>query len=340
MLKNAGAALAVLAASLVLAGSAMAAPRLIVSQTQSQTSPQVTITLRQKATDRQPARAAVFVPAGYRIDVTKPAGSVIGSASGNFFLRDQADQPQLVTGDIVVAPSTTKAPASCAAGTNHRAVWTIRLSGGSVKLEIPVFVNPAQGSETAFGAQSLVLCFGPSDVGKGVAGRSPSGAQLLRLAVTLDGVLTPPVGATRWTATVTPYRPRTGSAATSSTVELRSFVGPGGVVFRARRVNRSRHLFRFSGRVTQAGMPVSGVVVHITVNGRSRFTAITQGNGGFRITRRVGGRGSSVFRAIVIAGMRDITAVGCSTSTRPGIACVSATSSPFRVLSRIVRVHL
>lgn len=340
MPKHIAAALAAVLGSLALAGTAVAAPRLIVSQTQSnQSSPQVTIAVRQKATDAQPARLAVFIPAGYQLDVTKPVDTVVGSASGNFFLRDANNQPQLVSGDIVVASPATKAPSSCAAGTTHRAVWLIRLSGGSLKLEIPVFVNAAQGSEAAFGGQKLLLCFGPSNVGKGVAGRSPSGAQLLRLALTLDGVLTPPVGATRWRATVTPYKARTGAVATASMVELRSFVGPGGVVFRARRISRSRHLFRFTGRVTQAGMPIGGVVVRISVNGRSRFTAVTQRNGGFRITRRVSGRGSLLFRAIAIAGTRDITAIGCSTATRPGVACVSATSSPFRVLSRVVRLR-
>lgn len=340
MIRKVVAALAA-AASLTLGGTAVAAPRLIVGQTTaSQSTPQVTITMRQKATDAQPARLAVFVPAGYRLDATAAAGTVVGSASGNFFLRDENNRPQLVSGDIVAASTATKAPAACAAGTTHRAVWLIRLSGGSLKLEIPVFVNAAQGAEAAFGGQKLLLCLGPANVGKGVATRSPSGAQLLRLALTLDGVLTPPIGPARWRATVTPYRAGTGAVATSSMVELRSFVGPGGVVFHARRISRIRHLFRFTGRVTQAGVPVSGVVVRITVNGRSRFTATTQQNGGFRITRRVRGHGARSFRAVAIAGMRDITPVGCSTATETGVRCVSATSSPFRVLSRILRLHL
>lgn len=333
--KASAAFLLVTVAALVVAANAVAQPRLVVSQQGAR----VTITVRQRATDTQPARVAVFVPPLYRLRTTQPAGTVIGSASGNFFLRDANDQPQLVSGDITVAPASTSSPATCAAGT-HSAVWMLNLTGRSLKMQVPLFVSRARGTELRYGGQRLLLCFGPADVAQGTAGRSPNGAQLLRLSMTFNGVFTAPIGGPfAWKSLSTPFVPGSANVGTAATVESRAFVGPAAIAFRVQLVSRRSHTYRLAGRVTVAGQPAAAASVRLTVNGRVRFTAITRQSGTFSIVRRVAGRGLLVFRARAVGGARDVTAVGCSKSTLAGVACVSAMTNPYQVLSRLVRVH-
>ena len=322
------------ATALGIPATAMAVPKLAVASKGTAT----TLTFTQRATDAQPASITAYAPSGYRLDASAPAGTLLGNASGQFFARDAGASATRVTGTVrTVAPSSQKNN-SCAAGT-HAAVWMLSLRGTSLALDVPVFVDPTSGDERTRGALKIVLCLGPSDVAPGTAGRSPGGAQLLRLSFTVRGPLTPPVGTALWKAITIPYAAGTGKPNTGAMVETRAFVGPGAVTAQARVVNARRRLAQISGVVTSAGQRLPFATVRILVNGRTRFTAVTDRTGHYSLTRKLPSRHASV-RAKAVVGTRDVTSTGCSGGPLlRGVACVSATTNPFSALSRVLRLR-
>jgi hypothetical protein len=320
--------------ALALAGNAFATQKLEVSQTASPSS--VTIKISQAATDPQPAKITVYVPAGYLLTATQPAGSVIGTTSGNVIARDLGNIPVPLAGDVVVDNPANHLTDPCAPGT-HAAVWILRLSVLGQTIALPVYVDPTAGAESALGSAKLQVCLGSADTPQGTPGRSPNGAQLLDATFTVNGVLTPPTGPVRWIAFTTPYAPNTGTPNPAGTVETRSFVGPGAITLSARVTSKKKKQVTLSGNVTQSGLGVAGRV-SILINGRARATATSNASG--RYSKKLKGTGKrSTFQARVTVPARDVTATGCATATQAGVTCVSATASGFTATSRRVAVR-
>ena len=321
-------------AALALAGTALATQKLSVRQ--SATS--LTIKLSQAQSDPQPAKIQIFVPTGYSINTSQAPGTKIGTTTGTVFARDQ-NIPLPLAGDVVVAPPGTNAP-GCDPVT-HLAVWLLQLSVAGQTISLPVHVDRTSAvPDTALGAFKLVVCLAPSDVPQGTPGRSPFGAQLLDATFTVENVFTIPAGQTVWKTLTTPYTPSTGVPNAAGTVETRSVVSEGAVSI-AGKVTKARRLLRLSGKVTQAGAAVAGAQVSILVNGKARFRARTNGSGSYSLSlKKTGKRSTTTFQARVNVAERDITSTGCATPSLPGVACVSATSSPFTAVSRKLRIRL
>ena len=323
--------------ALALAGNAWATQKLEVSQTASPAS--VTIKVSQAQTDPQPAKITIYVPAGYTLNTTQTAGSVIGKTTGTVFARD-LNIPLPLEGDVVVDSPAKYVTNPCSPGT-HQAVWILRLSVAGQTIALPVYVDSTSGAESPLGSAKLQVCLGPSDVPAGAPGRSPNGAQLLDATFTVNGVLTPPVGPARWTAFTTPYNAGTGTPNAAGTVETRSFVGPGAVTLSAKVTNRKTKRVTLSGRVTQSGLAVVARV-RIFVNNKARFTQATKADGTYSLAlRNTSPRVTTTFfQARVTVGARDITATGCAAPTQTGVRCVSATAGGFTAVSRKVRIRL
>ncbi len=322
-------------AALALAGNAFATQKLEVSQT----SGSVTIKLSQAQTDAQPARITIYVPAGYQLNTSQTAGTVIGKTSGQVFARD-LNIPLPLEGDVVVDSPSNHLADPCSPGA-HQAVWILKLSVAGQTIQLPVYVDPTAGAEGALGSAKLVVCLGPSDVPSGTPGRSPNGAQLLDATFTVNGVLTPPAGATRWMAFTTPYSAGNGRPNAAGTVETRSFVGPGAVTLSSKIVSKKTKLVRLSGTVSQSGLDVAAKV-RIFVNNKARFSTSSKANGEYAISLKNTSKKvrTTVFQARVTAAARDITASGCTNPTQAPIPCVSATAGGFSAVSRKVKVRL
>jgi hypothetical protein len=320
--------------ALALAGNALATQKLEVSQSASPSS--VTIKVSQAATDQQPAKITIYVPSGYVLSATQPAGTVIGTTSGNIIARDLGNIPVPLAGDAVVDNPANHLTDACAPGT-HAAVWILRLSVLGQTIALPVYVDPTAGTESALGSAKLQVCLGPSDVPPGTPGRSPNGAQLLDATFTVNGVLTPPTGPARWIAFTTPYNAGTGTPNVAGTVETRSFVGPGAITLNAKVTSKKKKRVTVSGSVTQSGLGVAAKV-SILINGRAKASASSNGTG--RYSKKVKGTGKrSTFQARVTVAARDITAAGCANPTQTGVQCVSATAGAFDATSRKVAVR-
>src|SRR3954453_17967719 len=190
--------------ALAFAGNALAVQKLSVSQTATS----LTIKITQAQSHAQPAKIQIFVPSSYTVNTAQAPGTVIGTTSGSVFARD-ANIPLPLSGDVVVAPPDTNA-APCFTGT-HAAVWLLRLQVAGQQIQLPLAVDPATGTDAAFGSFQLVTCLGPADVPQGTPGRSPNGAQLLEATFTVNNVFTVPADTSTWKALTTPYTPGTGT---------------------------------------------------------------------------------------------------------------------------------
>ena len=318
--------------ALAFAGNALATQRLSVQQTATS----LTIKVTQAQSDPQPARIVIYVPTGYTINASAAPGTNIGRTTGSVFARD-ANIPLPLSGDVIVAPPNTNAP-GCATGT-HLAVWLLDLQVAGQRIQIPVHVDPTAGAEAALGSYKLVVCLAPDDVPQGTPGRSPNGARLLEALFTTNNVFTVPAGQAIWKTITTPWAG--GVPNVAGTVETRAYVSAGTISIASRITNRRKRTLRITGRVSQAGAAVAGAQVSLLLNNRARFRARTSAAGNYSIVlRKTGRRTTTTFQARVSVAERDITSAGCASPSVPGVACVSATASPFTAVSRRLRIRL
>jgi hypothetical protein len=322
-------------AALALAGNALATQKLSVRQAATS----LTIKVSQAQSDAQPAKISIYVPTGYTINASAAPGTKIGTTSGSVFARDQ-NIPLPLSGDVVVAPPSTNAP-GCATGT-HLAVWILDLQVAGQRIQLPVHVDATAGAEAALGSYKLVVCLAPSDVPQGTPGRSPNGAQLLEALFTVDNIFTVPAAQTVWKAITTPYNPSVGTPNPAGTVETRAFVANGTLTIASKITSKAKRIVKFTGRVSQAGAAVAGAQVNLLINGKARFKAKANASGGYSVIlkKKTGKASTSSFQARVTVAERDITSSGCASPTLPGVACVSATASPFTAVSRIIRIRI
>lgn len=322
------------ATALALAGTALAKQNLSVKQDATS----LTLKISQAQTDPQPAKITVYVPSGYTINASAAPGTKIGTTTGSVFARD-LNIPLPLSGDVVVAPPNTNAP-GCATGT-HLAVWVLALQVAGQSINLPVHVDQTSGAEAGLGAYKLVICLGPTDVPANTPGRSPNGAQLLEATFAVNNIFTSPATGGIWKSITTPYAPGLPAPNPAATVETRSFVSNGTVTLVSKVLSTKKRVVRFTGKVTQAGSPVTGSQVSILINGAARFRAKTNASGGFSVTlKKTGRRVTTTFQARVTVAERDNTSTGCSSPSVPGVACVSATASSFTAVSRKIKVRV
>jgi hypothetical protein len=323
------------AAALVFAGTALATQRIEVSQT----STSLTIKVSQDQSDVQPAKIQIYVPSGYTPVLGAAPGTKIGTTTGHVFARD-VGVPLPLEGDVVVGDPSKFVGNACSP--TYSVVWILELSVAGQTINLPVYVTPTSGAESALGVAKLSVCLGPADVPAGTPNRSPNGAQLLDATFTVNNTLTPPAGPATWISFWTPYKAGTALPDPGSTVEARSFVGPGSVTLRAKILNKKKKIVRLSGVVSQAGNPVAGAKVALLINSRSRFSTKSNASGGFAFRLQNTNRRATTtfFQAVATAVARDITSTGCANPTQPPIPCVSATAGPFTARSVKVKVHI
>ena len=325
-------------AALAFAGNALATQRLSV--TQSATS--LTIKATQDASDQQPAKIQIYVPAGYTLNTSATPGQTIGTTTGVIVARDQGNIDLPLTGDVLVDDPAKHTTDACSPGMNQ-AVWILQLSVAGQTINLPVYVTPTTSAEAGLGSAKLSVCLAPSDTPQGSPGRSPFGAQLKSATFTVNNVFTPPTGAVRWESLWTPYGAGNGVPNAAGTVEARAFVGPGAITLAGRVTNKKKRIVRLQGKVTAAGVGIAGATVNLLLNGKARYKAATTGAGSysFRLQKKKGSKVTTTFfQASVSVPERDVTATGCATPAVPPIPCVSATQGTFTATSKKIRIRI
>jgi len=312
-------------AALIAAGAASAAysPRLVVQATGSQAK----ITISQAITDSATAKMTIYVPLGYTIDLSQPARTVIGTASGRINAIDLAPPAGLNVDfgggiesvDVAAAPPSA---ALCSPGP-HTAIWVVSPSAAGVSLEpIPVIVDRiTSGPEAAFASAKLQVCFRPPDLPPGTPGRSPQGARLLNATFTILGAFTAAGPSTaRWTALFTPYNAGIGSSNAAGTVESQAVPRSSGLVtLRGQLVVKGGRSFaRLSGSVSGGASAAVAILAGSKVVAR----VTTSASGAF--SKLLPLAKTTVFRAHATVSDTDLTAQGCAPALSPPCASVTA----------------
>lgn len=337
---RAGVGAAAALAALALASSALAAmsPRLDVgTAAQSKT---LTLGARLGQSDDWLGRLQVFVPAGYKLAIPA-AGSTGGTATV------QAVEMQLGPSNIGKLAGTTKgiaasdpslswATANCD-NAAHAGALMVTLNGGDNSWAFPVFVDQTTGSETQFGAQKLVFCFGPRSPGA----TNPMSNKLLSLSLTLNGVTAPTqAGDYLWRSLWTPFAGASGDTLDQApSVEAQSTTRFANGVLTITAKQAGKHVV-LGGKLVVNGEAMDGITIRVK-HGASPAKLVTAGgaktNGAGLWSLRPRLTKTQYFQAGATIGSSDLGSGGCKASF--GVPCLDATVGGTSYLSRLLRVH-
>ena len=307
-----GSCTAILTTSGALA--AYGSPRLEATQSGNA----VTIDVAQSPGDDATAIVRIISPLGSEIAAAQAAGTAIGTASASFVTAAGADV--VAEGRIEIVASAPVPPAQltgCADGERVQGLWRLRLTGGGLALDVPIYL--------VVGGDLLFCIPHPSTL--------PQGAKLVGLKLTVSGPwrLRP---AGTWISIWVPYGPT--EADTSRAVASPAVFGEGTVSFVARARGAGAVL---TGQVLQAGAPRDGARVRITggsAPSAQRLLGTATTNRGGRFTFRA--KSGTFFRGTASVGRSSPPGI-CfvlEPFLRP-IPCVNPTLNGFSVRSRSVR---
>jgi hypothetical protein len=207
------------------------------------------------------AATQIYLPGGYGLNVSQPADTSIGTVDATAYSRD-AGLTLPLSGTVATANPANYATAStvCAGTPTSKAVWILTLSIATTTLNVPLYVNPTTGGETALGAYKLSICLPPPDVPVGDPARAAQGAQLLEATFTVNGIFTTPTGGglLKWDTLFTPYNPSKGTANTAGTFEARAFVPLPIILNLQASYKKATKTYTLSGRVSRGRLPASG----------------------------------------------------------------------------------
>jgi hypothetical protein len=347
-MKNAIAAAAAVAA-LVLAPAALAANTgtmwvshapLVLAGSKS-----TTIHVNLPQTDDPIAAINIYVPNSYTLTLNQAAGTTIGNVSATVFSHTQGLSLPLTGTVVAQAPSNfTTQSTQCTGSPTSQAVWLLDMTVAGQSIQLPLYVNATQGVEQTLGLEKLTVCLPPWDIPESLGGAA-QGAQILDVLFTVNGVFTTPTagGLSRWDALVTPYTPGTGKANPAGTFEMRAFVPLPVVLGLHATYLPKTNTFRLSGKVTEGGLPVPSLTLHIA-RGVSpsrltqRSTTRTDANGNWKTAGHLSPRRTTYFQLNASVGEKESTyAAGCqspATAVAPA-GCVSATLSPWSMKSSV-----
>jgi hypothetical protein len=261
------------------------------------------------------ARFVVYIPSGYRVDLSSPPGTAVGlvvawSGFGGHIGRLTADAPSTHIGN------------ACAPGL-HQAVWLMELDAGAVERPVPLFIDRTTGAETGLGGYRVEACL-PS--------ATETGRRIAMLELDFDQLTNPPrAGAYTWRAFVTPYDSRGPNE--RRTFEVRSTVP---LPMRLTLHGRYHHTGAvLTGRFTSPAIDVSGMPVEL-FRKVGRYLepvrwARTRAGGRYTFRQRI--RGRATFRAAtgaIAPCLSSPAPAGCVSETIAGVASAQIVVGPRR----------
>lgn len=179
-------------------------------------------------TEAPTAKIQVYVPAGYTVDLSAAPGKALGNVDATLNAKDLGGTDVQATGTIVVDDplkyTADPRAQACAAG-QHAAVWLLNLTASGQTIQLPVFVDPTTGADTANGAYVLQTCPLSPDVPADQGG-ALLGAKLADLSLQTTGIFANPAtaGMPVWRAYLTSYTAGTATVDPASVIEVRCAV--------------------------------------------------------------------------------------------------------------------
>jgi hypothetical protein len=322
-------------AALAFANSALAAmsPRLDVGTGAHSNTLQLGARLGQA--DDWLGRLQIFVPSGYKLSLTGGTATV------------QAVEMQIGPGNIAKLAGTAKgvapgdpslswATANCD-NAAHTGALMVTVMGNDDSWSFPIFLDQTTGAETQFGAQKLVICFGP----RGPGATNPMSNKLLSLSLTLDGVTAPAQpGDYLWRSLWTPFAGASGDALDqAASVEAQSTTRLSNGVLTITAKKAGTHV-ALGGKLVVNGEAMDGVRIRVK-HGASPGKLLTAGGVGTNSaglwTLRTRLTKTQYFQAGATVGSSDLGSGGCKASF--GVPCLDATVGGTSYVSRVLRVR-
>jgi hypothetical protein len=347
---------------LVLAGNALATPKVIIGGKLGLGESGAVVQITEEKTDAAPAKITIYAPQGYTGTLTGTPGTQIGSVHAD--LQALAISPDaIISADGTVLtgdPSNAQlraAATQCTGTPTHTAIWLLHVTVSGTTLDVPIYVDspsPTADPLSSGAPVRLILCLSSPYAEAGPA-RAAFGVKLLNAQMTLNqGILVNPTtkGIYPWRAIFTPYTVNSGTPNPAGTVEGRSIVKLPAALSLTGKVKTTKHRKKVRGKVritytsvavltgalTENLEGIAGVKVTILSGPtlaklKSRGTVTTSSSGTF--SRQLSLSGKTSFMAKATVDVRDVTSSGCATPT-PGIQCVSATAPAFAAQSALV----
>lgn len=215
------------------------------------------VRLRAPATGGEVGKVTIYVPAGYRLDLTAPPGTI----EGRVLLLTGFDA---AVGELEVVDPAAYAdvPQSqgCAPGP-HAAVWAMPLDFliSSMRAVVPIYLDRTTGAEEAFGAYKLQICLPLALIPS--PGGWPMGSRLSELTLDFARIANPAVvGIYVWRAFVS-NPDESGNPDSSTTYELRSDVPLSANLTLTGRFDRKADRALLNGRYTTETLPTGGIPI-------------------------------------------------------------------------------
>ena len=328
------------ALALAFTGSALAAyvPHLVVGQAGTKTTIHVTIAKEDDAT----AKLTIYAPAAAPATLNQAPGTPIGSVTAQ--VNAKAISPDAIlplTGIVQVADGTAaalqQAAMACTGSTTHAATWVLVLSAAGQTLQVPAWVDPTTGAETAFGTGKLTVCLPSPDVPQS-AGGAAFGAKLLDVNFTVDGIFGPssaPIAV--WPSVFTPYTPGTATPNPAGTVLALGIESQPTLTVAAKVAKGGK--VTISGRISAAGIGAPGITVVIQDGAKKLTSTKTGATGSFAATVKLK-KGAHSLSAKAAAVDTDVTAQGCAAAPAGAPTCVSATAAGVALASMALKVKV
>ena len=328
----------------VVAVAAIAALALAAVATAAYTSPKLSVSYSAgnvtnivasaSVSDDSTARAAIVIPTGTTITATAGPGTKVGTAKAQVSALALGGALLPLAGDIVVAPPGAVNPTSqaqCTLGVTPQATLLLVLQAAGQTINLPAYILPTSGAQTAIGPAQLVFCLPPPDLPVDKGGAT-FGAKFLSADLTLNGVIGPVVQGA-WVAFWTPWNAGVGTINAAATVASPAAIAPGGITLAGRKVKGVR---RLAGRVTQGG---AGVATRVTIlAGTKRLATVSAGASGAFTYAVPRASKATTFRARAVVAGRSAPAI-CGQFGSLGVPCVNATVSGFTATSGAVRLR-
>jgi hypothetical protein len=242
------------------------------------------IEVYQSMDDDPTAKATIYAPLGYGVNLTQPVGTKIGDIEAVVVLRQLANVPLNVSGTVTADSPANYPPAAnqCTPGQSHEAVWRADVSVAGNPLRVPIYVDRVSaGPEAAFAAAKIELCLaGP--IG------TPVGAQLVDAVFDARGVFTNPTSSARriWHALFTPYVPGTTTPNPAATIEGQAWAASNTTLSLSVKSLR-RGVVLLQGRLTVEGSPIWGPLVDIYSGSKRMKTVRVARPGTYSFRKRI-----------------------------------------------------
>ena len=330
----------------VAAVAAIAVPAIVLAATKAYTSPTLKVSYAGPTTvitasaatgDDATAVATIYVPSGTTVTANQAPGTPLGSVKAQVSALALGGALLPLEGPIVVAPTGAIPLASqtaCIQEATPTASWLLQLSAAGQTINLPAYVLPTVGAETALGPAKIRFCLAPPDIPVANGGAT-FGAKFLSAALTVNGVFSP-VTQGAWIAFWTPWQAGNGQVNQPGTVASPAAVAAGGVTAKAKRQGLGAVV---TGKVTQGGLARPGAAVAIWgAKGKAALkklgTVKTSTAGTFSFHARTG----DTFQARVTAGSIAAPPLCQLISAQlQGIPCVNPTANGFTTKSGLVR---